>query len=103
MDCAVFHPSKSRGGSPLGLASTIGCSRSCVGRTGCSDGNNGGLKPGHLHLIANDEPIEPPFALLPVTLGILVLFGTFVTAAILLRRRAGYHRRLMALACLSIL
>jgi hypothetical protein len=61
------------------------------------------LSQGHLHLIANDEPIEPPFALLPVTLGILVLFGTFVTAAILLRKRADYHKRLMALACLSIL
>lgn len=61
------------------------------------------LSQGHLHLIANDEPIEPPLVLLPVTLGILLLFGTFVTAAILLRRRADYHKRLMAVACLSIL
>jgi hypothetical protein len=61
------------------------------------------LSQGHLHLIANDEPIEPPLVLLPVTLGILLLFGTFVTAAILLRRRPDYHKRLMTLACLSIL
>ena len=61
------------------------------------------LSQGHLHLIANNEPIEPPLVLLPVTLGILLLFGTFVTAAILLRNRADYHKRLMALACLSIL
>ncbi len=61
------------------------------------------LSQGHIHLVANDEPIEPPLVLLPVTLGILLLFGTFVTAAILLRKRADYHKRLMALACLSIL
>lgn len=61
------------------------------------------LSQGHLHLVANDELIEPPLVLLPVTFGILLLFGTFVMAAILLRRRADYHKRLMALACLSIL
>ena len=41
------------------------------------------LSQGYLHLIANDEPIEPPLVLPPVTLGILLLFGTFATAAIL--------------------
>ena len=61
------------------------------------------LSQGHIHLIANDEPIEPPLVLLPVTLGILLLFGIFVTGAILLRRSADYHKRLMVLACLSIL
>lgn len=61
------------------------------------------LSQGHLHFIANDEPIEPPLVLLPVTLGILLLSGTFLTTAILLRRRADYHKRLTALACLSIL
>jgi len=61
------------------------------------------LSQGHIHFLANDEPIEPPLLLLPVTLGILLLFGTFVTAAILLRRRPDFHKRLMALACLNIL
>jgi len=61
------------------------------------------LSQGHIHFIANDEPIEPPLVLLPVTLGVLLLFGSFVTAAILLWKRTDYHKRLMALACLSIL
>jgi hypothetical protein len=58
---------------------------------------------GHLHLIHNDVSVEPPLALLPVTLGTLLLFASFVTAAILLRRRPDYHKRLMVLACVSIL
>ena len=61
------------------------------------------LSQGHLHLIQNEVSIEPPLVLLPVTLGTLLLFASFVTAAILLRRRADYHKRLMVLACLSIL
>jgi hypothetical protein len=61
------------------------------------------LSQGHLHLIANDSPLEPPLVFLPVPLGTLLLFGTFVTAAIFLRRRADYHKRVMALSCLSIL
>jgi hypothetical protein len=61
------------------------------------------LSQGHLHLIENETSSEPPLVFLPVSLGILLLFATFVTAAILLRRRADYHKRLMVLACLSIL
>ena len=60
------------------------------------------LIQGHLHLIMNDTPMEPALVFLPIPLGILLLFGTFVTAAILLRRRAAYHKRFMALSCLSI-
>lgn len=61
------------------------------------------LSQGHLHLINNDPAVDPPPVFLPVPLGVLFLFGTFVAAAILLRRRADYHKRLMVLACLSIL
>ena len=61
------------------------------------------LSQGHLHLIENETSSEPPLVFLPVPLGILLLFGIFVTAAILVRRRADYHKRLMVLACLSIL
>lgn len=61
------------------------------------------LSQGRLHLIANDSPLEPALVFLPVPLGNLLLFGTFVTAAIFLRRRPDYHKRLMVLACLSIL
>jgi hypothetical protein len=60
------------------------------------------LIQGHLHLIMNDTPVEPALVFLPVPLGILFLFATFVTAALLLRRRAAYHKRFMALSCLSI-
>jgi len=61
------------------------------------------LSQGHLHLIENQASSEPPLVFLPVPLGVLLLFGVFVTAAILLRRRADYHKRLMALSCLSLL
>ena len=60
------------------------------------------VSQGHLHLIRNDIPIEPALVFLPVPLGTLLLFATFVTAAFLLRRRAAYHKRFMALSCLSI-
>lgn len=61
------------------------------------------LSQGHLHLIGNDISSEPPLVFLPVPLGILLLFATFVTAALVLRSRADYHKRLMALSCLSLL
>lgn len=61
------------------------------------------VSQGHIHLINNDPAVDPPLVFLPVPVGVLILFGTFVAAAILLRRRADYHKRLMALACLSIL
>jgi hypothetical protein len=53
------------------------------------------LSQGHLHLIENETSSEPPLVFLPVPLGTLLLFATFVTAAILLRRRADYHKGLM--------
>jgi len=61
------------------------------------------LSQGHLHLIANEASSEPPLVFLSVPLGALLLFGTFVTSAIFLRKRADYHKRLMVLSCLSIL
>jgi hypothetical protein len=61
------------------------------------------LSQGHIHLINNDPAVDPPLAFLPVPLGVLILFGTFVTAAILQRRHADFHKRLMVLASLSIL
>jgi hypothetical protein len=51
----------------------------------------------------NEISSEPPLVFLPVPLGFLLLFSTFVTAALSLRRRADYHKRLMVLSCLSIL
>ena len=60
------------------------------------------LIQGRLHLILNDTPIEPALVFLPIPLGILLLFATFMTAAILLRKRAADHKRFMALSCLSI-
>jgi hypothetical protein len=61
------------------------------------------LSQGHLHLIKNETSSEPPLLFLPIPLGVLLLFAIFVTAAILLRRRSDYHKRLMVLSCLSIL
>jgi hypothetical protein len=61
------------------------------------------LSQGHLHLIANETSSEPPLVFLPVPLGVLLLFGTFVTIAVFLRTHADYHKRLMVLSCLSIL
>jgi hypothetical protein len=61
------------------------------------------LSQGHRQLIENETTSEPPLVFLPVGLGILLLFGIFVTAAILLRSRSDYHKRLMVLACLCIL
>jgi hypothetical protein len=48
---------------------------------------------------------ESPNALgfLAINFGILLSFGILVAAAVLLRRRPDYHKRFMALACLSIL
>ncbi len=61
------------------------------------------LTQGHFHLVMHDDPLEPALVFLPVPLGILLLFATFVAAAILLRRLAAYHKRFMALSCLSII
>jgi hypothetical protein len=60
------------------------------------------LNRGHLHFVENPTSSEI-LLFLPVALGVLLLFGFFVTAGILLRARTDYHKRLMTLACLSIL
>lgn len=46
---------------------------------------------------------HPQLAGMAFQLGIVLVFAVLVTAAILLRRRSDVHRRLMLLACLSIL
>jgi hypothetical protein len=61
------------------------------------------LSQGHLHLISNETSSEPPLVFLTIPLGGLLLFGIFVAAALFLRRRSDYHKRLMTLSCLSIL
>ncbi len=59
------------------------------------------LTSGRRHLAA--DPNSDALVFLPRPLGIALLFSIFVAAAILLRRRPDYHKRLMVLACVSIL
>jgi hypothetical protein len=49
------------------------------------------------------SPGLPPLVFLAIPLGVVVVFAVLVTAALLLRRRADFHKRLMALASISIL
>lgn len=56
------------------------------------DGARGGLSPG-----------LPPLVFLAIPLGMLVVFTVLVGAAILLRRRSDWHKRLMLLATLGLL
>jgi hypothetical protein len=56
------------------------------------DGARGGLSPG-----------LPPLVFLAVPLGMLVVFAALLLAAIALRRRSDWHKRLMLLATLSLL
>jgi hypothetical protein len=56
------------------------------------DGARGGLSPG-----------LPPLVFLAVPLGMLVVFAVLVGAAIALRRRSDWHKRLMLLATLGLL
>lgn len=46
---------------------------------------------------------HPVLAAMAFQLSIVLVFAVLVTAAILLRRRSDFHKRLMLLACLSIL
>lgn len=63
-----------------------------LGASVAIDGARGGLSPG-----------LPPLVFLAVPLGMLVVFATLVGAAIALRRRSDWHKRLMLLATLSLL
>lgn len=56
------------------------------------DGARGGLSPG-----------LPPLVFLAIPLGMLAVFATLVGAAIALRRRPDWHKRLMLLATLGLL
>lgn len=49
------------------------------------------------------SPGPPPLVFLAIPLGVVLVFGVFVTAAILLRRKSDWHRRLMLLASIAIL
>ena len=44
----------------------------------------------------------PPLAFMGFLFAVLLVFGTLVGAALLLRRRSDYHKRLMLLSCLSL-
>ena len=49
------------------------------------------------------SPGPPPLVFLAIPIGDMVVFTILITAAILYRRRADFHKRLMLLATLSIL
>ncbi len=64
-------------------------------------GGGTALKRAHLHFTEN--PNTTTLRFLPLLFEILLLFAIFVTAAILLRGRPDFHKRLMVLASLSII
>jgi hypothetical protein len=45
----------------------------------------------------------PPLAFMAITMSVVVVFAIFVGAALYYRRRSDYHKRLMALATLTVL
>ena len=49
------------------------------------------------------SPGPPPLVFLAIPISVALVFGAFVSAALLLRRRSDFHKRLMLLASLSIL
>jgi hypothetical protein len=49
------------------------------------------------------SPGPPPLVFLLIPISVVLVFGIFVSAALLLRRRSDWHRRLMLLASLAIL
>lgn len=49
------------------------------------------------------SPGLPPLVFLAIPLGVVVVFAAFVTAALLLRHRPDWHKRLMLLATLGLL
>jgi uncharacterized membrane protein YozB (DUF420 family) len=49
------------------------------------------------------SPGPPPLVFLAIPIGVALVFGVFVGAAVLLRRRSDWHKRLMLLASIAIL
>jgi hypothetical protein len=45
----------------------------------------------------------PPLVFLAITLSVVVVFAIFVAAALYMRKRSDYHKRLMALATLTVI
>ena len=50
-----------------------------------------------------DPSGPPPLAVLGFLLFVLLMFATFVTTAVLLRRRTDWHKRLMLLSCIMMI
>jgi hypothetical protein len=48
-------------------------------------------------------PTAPPLVFLAITLSVVLVFAIFVAAALYLRKRPDYHKRLMALATLTVI
>jgi uncharacterized membrane protein YozB (DUF420 family) len=63
-----------------------------VGIATAIDGARRGVSPG-----------PPPLVFLAIPIGVVLLFGAFVAAAVLMRRRSDWHKRLMLLASIAIL
>ncbi|MDH5263707.1 MAG: hypothetical protein OEX21_03035 [Betaproteobacteria bacterium] len=63
-----------------------------VGIATAIDGARRGVSPG-----------PPPLVFLAIPIGVALVFGLFVGAAVLLRRRSDWHKRLMLLASIAIL
>ena len=49
------------------------------------------------------SPGPPPLVFLAVPIGVVVVFGIFVSAALFMRRRSDWHKRLMLIASLAVL
>ena len=49
------------------------------------------------------SPGPPPLVFLAIPIGVALVFGVFVGAAVLMRRRSDWHKRLMLLASIAIL
>jgi hypothetical protein len=63
-----------------------------IGIATAIDGARRGVSPG-----------PPPLVFLAIPIGVALVFGTFAAAALLLRKRRDWHKRLMLLASLAIL
>lgn len=49
------------------------------------------------------SPGPPPLVFLAIPIGVVLVFGIFVSAAVLMRRRSDWHKRLMLIASLAVL
>jgi hypothetical protein len=63
-----------------------------VGIATAIDGARRGVSPG-----------PPPLVFLAIPIGVVLVYGLFVGAAVLLRRRSDWHKRLMLLASIAVL